>query len=71
MTATAAPTLSSAQLKVSVEEVKSRRGPAPWGERIVINDRYVITVICQTPGHQNDWHYHRADECWYIYEGEL
>ena len=71
MTATAAPSLSARQLKVSVEEVKARRGPAPWGERIVINDRFVITVICQTPGHQNDWHYHLADECWYIYEGEL
>ncbi|MGN6672969.1 MAG: hypothetical protein ACTHMA_06685, partial [Thermomicrobiales bacterium] len=67
MTATAAPTLSSAQLRVSVEEIKARRGPAPWGERIVINDPYGITLICQTPGHQNDWHYHLADECWYIY----
>jgi quercetin dioxygenase-like cupin family protein len=28
-------------------------------------------VICQAPGHQNDWHYHLVDECWSIYEGEL
>ena len=71
MTAVATPTLNAAQLKVSIEEIKARRGPAPWGERIVINDRYTITVICQNPGHQNDWHYHLVDECWSIYEGEL
>ncbi len=71
MTAVATPTLNAAQLRVSIEEIKARRGPAPWGERIVINDRYTITVICQNPGHQNDWHYHLVDECWSIYEGEL
>ncbi|MDR0358085.1 MAG: cupin domain-containing protein [bacterium] len=65
------PTLNPNRLSVSVEEVKARRGRAPWSERIVANDRYIVTVICQEPGHQNDWHYHVVDECWYIYEGEL
>jgi quercetin dioxygenase-like cupin family protein len=37
----------------------------------VINERFTITVICQDPGHVNDWHYHVVDEAWYIYEGEL
>ena len=72
MTAVVAPTLNREKgLRVHIEEIKARRGPAPWSERIVMNDRYVVTVICQNPGHQNDWHYHLVDECWSIYEGEL
>ena len=71
MTATATPTLNPAKLKLSIEELKAQHGAPPWNERIVMNDRYVITVICQNPGHVNDWHYHLVDECWYIYEGEL
>ena len=47
MTAITAPTLSIEQgLRVNIEELKARRGPAPWNERIVMNDRYIITVIC-------------------------
>jgi quercetin dioxygenase-like cupin family protein len=69
--ATVEATLNPARLRAGVEEIKAERGPAPWGERIIVNDRFVITVICQAPGHQNDWHYHLVDECWFIYEGEL
>jgi uncharacterized protein (DUF952 family)/quercetin dioxygenase-like cupin family protein len=58
-------------MKVEVEELKARRGGPPWTERIVANDRFVVTVICQEPGHRNDWHYHLTDECWYMHEGEL
>jgi quercetin dioxygenase-like cupin family protein len=65
------PTLHPGRLSINVEEIKARRGAPPWGERIVINDNFIITVICQAPGHSNDWHYHELDEAWYIYEGEL
>ncbi len=71
MTATVNPTLNPQQLSLSIEDLKARHGEPPWSERIVVNDRYVISVICQNPGHQNDWHYHLVDECWSIYEGEL
>ena len=71
MTATVTPTLNPQQLSLSIEDLKARHGEPPWSERIVVNDRYTITVICQNPGHQNDWHYHLVDECWSIYEGEL
>ncbi len=71
MTATVTPTLNPQQLSLSIEDLKARHGEPPWSERIVVNDRYVIAVICQNPGHQNDWHYHLVDECWSIYEGEL
>jgi quercetin dioxygenase-like cupin family protein len=56
---------------VGIEELKGRQGPAPWAAILMQTDRYVVTVICQAPGHQNDWHYHLADECRSVYEGEL
>src|SRR5215212_4779864 len=43
----------------------------PWAAILVSTDRFVVTVICQAPGHRNDWHYHLSDECSSIYEGEL
>lgn len=63
--------LSPEQLKFGIEELKASHGEPPWAAPMVRTDRYVVTVICQAPGHQNDWHYHLSDECWYIYEGEL
>lgn len=72
MTTTTAPVLGSeGMFAFAVEEVKARKGPAPWGHRIASNEHFNITVICQDPGHQNDWHYHFTPEVWYIYEGEL
>jgi len=68
----ATPTLHPDRgLRVNVEEIKARRGPANWNEQVINNDRIAVTVICQKPGTANDWHYHLVDEHWYIYEGEL
>jgi quercetin dioxygenase-like cupin family protein len=66
-----APVLRPGRLKVAVEELKARLGEPPWAERIVANDRFVVTVICQAPGHRNDRHYHVVEEAWYVHEGEL
>ena len=63
--------LHPGSLKVAVEALKAEHGEAPWTERIVANDQFAITVICRTPGNQNDWHYHLTEECWYVHEGEL
>jgi quercetin dioxygenase-like cupin family protein len=71
MSATAGPTLRAGRLKVAVAEIAARRGAPPWVERIVVNDRFVVTAICQGPGHRNDWHHHVVEECWYVQEGEL
>ena len=65
------PVLRPGSVKVAVEQLKAGRGEPPWVERIVVNDRFAVTVICQAPGHQNDWHYHLTEEAWYIHEGEL
>jgi quercetin dioxygenase-like cupin family protein len=63
--------LNPERLKVTIEELKALHSAPPWDEIIVQTDRYIITAICQAPGHRNDWHYHLADECWTVYEGEL
>jgi quercetin dioxygenase-like cupin family protein len=63
--------LRPGQLKVAIEELKARRGDPPWVERIVDNDHFAVTVICQAPGHANDRHFHVTQECWYVHEGEL
>ena len=65
------PVLNPEHVKTSLDEIKARRGPAPWNEILIRNDRLTATVICQPPGHQNDHHYHIYDEWWYIAEGEL
>lgn len=63
--------LSPEQLSAGVEALKAGHPAAPWSETLVENDRYRVVVICQEPGHPNDWHYHLSDECWYIYQGTL
>lgn len=63
--------LNPTHLKVNIEEMKTRHGEPPWHEHLVVNDRYTVTVICQAPGHPNDWHYHIVEESWSIYEGHL
>jgi quercetin dioxygenase-like cupin family protein len=68
---TETPALNPHQLKVAIEEMQRRHGAPPWHERLIVNDHFIITVICQSPGHENDWHYHLTDECWSIYEGHL
>jgi quercetin dioxygenase-like cupin family protein len=65
------PVLSPEQLTMGIEALKERYGPPPWAVPLVQTDRYVVMVICQAPGHRNDWHYHLVDECWSVYEGEL
>jgi quercetin dioxygenase-like cupin family protein len=71
MTDDQSPALTAEHVRLDIEELKARHGPPPWAAALVQNDRFVVTVICQAPGHQNDWHYHLSDECWSIYEGEL
>ena len=68
MTDGRSPALSAERVTMGIEELKTRHGPPPWAAILVQTDRYVVTVICQAPGHRNDWHYHLADECWSIYE---
>ncbi len=63
--------LSPALLSASLEEIKQRNGKPPWSDRVIVSDDFVVTAICQTPGHEGDRHYHIKDECWFVAEGEI
>ena len=63
--------LDLATLTARIAEIKERKGPPPWVERVVATDEFRIMAICQAPGHPNDHHYHQHDEAWIIVEGEL
>jgi len=65
------PVLGGDRLSVAIAELIQTNGDPPWSAQIVANQRFVVTVICQAPGHRNDWHYHLLDECWYIHQGSL
>jgi len=63
--------LNNDNLTARISEIKDRKGPPPWSERVVVTDEFALTVICQAPGTPNDHHYHLKDETWFIAEGEL
>jgi quercetin dioxygenase-like cupin family protein len=65
------PILNAETLGIDLEEVKHRQGPPPWGVQVVLTDHVVGTLICQSPGHPNDRHYHIKDEWWVVLEGEI
>jgi len=56
----------------TVEEIKSRNGSPPWREQALATERFRMLVHCWPQGFGHPEHYHpRADEIWYVYEGEL
>ena len=56
---------------ISLDDVKSRHGDPPWNDSVVFTDEMQGTLICQSPGHPNDKHYHKHDEWWLVMEGEI
>jgi len=64
-------TLGPSFNSISLENIKSKHGDAPWAELIVATDEMQGTLICQSPGHPNDKHYHHHDEWWIVLEGEI
>jgi mannose-6-phosphate isomerase-like protein (cupin superfamily) len=65
------PLLGEVSQLASLEELKARKGPAPWSERLVTNETQQAFLIHQPPGHPNDTHYHHHDEWWVVLEGEI
>ena len=56
---------------ISLNNIISDMGKAPWAVRVVYNELFGGVLICQNPGEGNRKHYHPdADECWVIMEGE-
>ena len=63
--------LGAETLHARVEDIKRRKGAAPWVEKVVVNEQMSGTLICQPPGHGTDRHYHLTDEWWVVLEGEI
>lgn len=63
--------LGTDRLHARLEDLKRTKGPAPWVEKLVVNDQVVGTLICQPPGHATDRHYHLVDEWWVVMDGEI
>ena len=63
--------LGAETLHARVEDIKRRKGAAPWVEKVVVNEQMSGTLICQPPGHDTDRHYHLMDEWWVVLEGEI
>ena len=68
-TETRIPVLNAQNLTGRLSEIKARNGDPPWGEVVAEGDEFRVVAICQAPGHENDYHYHKDAECWYIAEG--
>ncbi|MBM4082949.1 MAG: cupin domain-containing protein, partial [Planctomycetes bacterium] len=64
-------TLNTSHLLARLADIKARKGPPPWVERLVWTDEIQGILICQAPGHPNDRHYHLHDEWWMVLEGEI
>lgn len=65
------PLLETGRLWTRVEELRARKGAAPWSEALVLTDDIQAFIICHPPGHPNDTHYHRHDEWWVVLAGEI
>ena len=71
MQATVTGLLGASKLHARIDDIKRAKGPAPWVEKVVVNDQVVGTLICQPPGHPTDRHFHLVDEWWFVVEGEI
>jgi mannose-6-phosphate isomerase-like protein (cupin superfamily) len=70
------PTAASASgpnaLHTRIAEVVKQMGPAPWGKRIIADERQLVTLIASPPGGGNRPHWHREfDEWWVVLGGRL
>jgi hypothetical protein len=70
MTEERMPALNAERVSMGIEELKSRHGSPPWAVPLVANDRFLVMVICQAPGHRNDWHYHLVERSWFQSQSE-
>ena len=59
-------------LHTRVEDVVRKKGPAPWSQRLIADERNLVTLIASAPGGGNRPHWHREfDEWWMVLAGTL
>jgi len=66
------PEEANNKLIETVKEIKARKGSPPWREKVLATSRFRMLIHCWPPGFGHPKHYHpRADEIWYVIEGQL
>jgi mannose-6-phosphate isomerase-like protein (cupin superfamily) len=66
------PEEANNKLIETLKEIKARKGSPPWREKVLATSRFRMLVHCWPPGFGHPKHYHpRADEIWYVIEGQL
>lgn len=59
-------------LHTRISEIVARRGAPPWAERIIQDERNMVSLIATAPGSGNRPHWHQDfDEWWVIMSGQL
>jgi mannose-6-phosphate isomerase-like protein (cupin superfamily) len=59
-------------LHTRIPDVVATMGPAPWGKRLIQDERQLVTLIAAPPGGGNRPHWHADfDEWWVIFAGLL
>ncbi len=65
------PILSGALSHISLDEIKTAKGPPNWSHAVTLADHVTGVVIYQDAGTENDNHCHTYDEWWVVLEGEI
>ncbi len=66
------PEEANNKLVDTIKDIKARRGAPPWREKVLATPRVRMLVHCWPPDFGHSAHYHpRADEIWYVCEGQL
>jgi mannose-6-phosphate isomerase-like protein (cupin superfamily) len=59
-------------LHTKIADVVKKMGRPPWSQRIIADERQLVTLIASPPGGGNRPHWHREfDEWWVVLAGRL
>jgi quercetin dioxygenase-like cupin family protein len=64
--------IGTGNLHIKVKEIVDRKGPAPWIEVLIEDERNIGTLIASAPDQGNRAHWHKDfDEWWVVMAGKL
>ncbi|MGE3908974.1 MAG: cupin domain-containing protein [Chloroflexota bacterium] len=49
-----------------VADIVEKRGPAPWAQLVIADERNLVTLIATAPGSGNRPHWHRDFDVWWV-----
>lgn len=55
-----------------IEKIVEQKGPPPWAQLVIADERNLVSLIATAPGSGNRPHWHRDfDEWWVVMAGQL